>query len=730
MGGRLPRLIAPLLAVVLSGCAGRFEVRGPENPKPWEKTAAEELEHYLGLCLGRDGARLSQYANSITVEGRSGVVFHVGDTAFAREKGLIGRVRRTRRDGGLGEAALPVLQDEEWIIKSFGRDVVLVGGGTRGTLYAVYHFLEDCCGVRWWMDGDEDVPPAKPLAFGALDRRGKPQFLCRDIYRTTTSDPRTAVRNRLNGNGAALIPAELGGGFEYGPPYHCHTWDRYLPFSKHGKEHPEWYALVDGKRIGGQNVAQMCLTCPGLTDEFSHRLEEFIAQGEADAAERGVPAPRIYDLSMNDNMRFCTCSNCTAATAKYGHSGRQLNFVNSVIEKAAAKHPDLLFSAFAYYYSEPAPSNGVRAADNVVVKLCNTRQNMAAGIFEDDNRFMHDQVMSWKAFTKNLFVWEYGITYGAGRGYPFPNEFSLLEKYRFYADNGVKGFLIEHEDPDCSDMYELKFRLECKALEDPYQDANAIIDDFMSRYYGAAGAKVLEARRLLDCRRRERKAFITWFPTTGEFNFISDDDLAAFERLFNEAAECVKGDAKREKRVERAYASIRRLTELRRKYGAKHPPEKGVSDKPFFDFPASTKGYAIHDDVNIDYVKDPDIGDPLAGGETVLRVKAPANKYYELPFELGVYDPANKRGVASKRWEKPLGSGYHWYSLGRVTLPERSFYLYATRRWTVQLPVSLPGMNGKAFEIKALVKFTGPMFFADSTEPDEIRIARLVYVEP
>jgi hypothetical protein len=39
-------------------------------------------------------------------------------------------------------------------------------------------------------------------------------------------------------------------------------------------------------------------------------------------------------------------------------------------------------------------------------------------------------------------------------------------------------------------------------------------------------------------------------------------------------------------------------------------------------------------------------------------------------------------------------------------------------------------MNGKTFEAKALVKFTGPSFFEGSTEPDEIRIARVVYAEP
>ena len=29
--------------------------------EPWEKTDAEELEHYLGLCLGREGSLASAY---------------------------------------------------------------------------------------------------------------------------------------------------------------------------------------------------------------------------------------------------------------------------------------------------------------------------------------------------------------------------------------------------------------------------------------------------------------------------------------------------------------------------------------------------------------------------------------------------------------------------------------------------------------------------------------------
>ncbi len=62
---------------VAGASAAPFEVRLPAEPKPWEKTAAGELEHYLPLCLGD---------NPLTVEGMDGVVFHVGDTEFARGK--------------------------------------------------------------------------------------------------------------------------------------------------------------------------------------------------------------------------------------------------------------------------------------------------------------------------------------------------------------------------------------------------------------------------------------------------------------------------------------------------------------------------------------------------------------------------------------------------------------------------------------------------------------------
>ena len=702
-------LLFAFLAV--SGClcnaadAHPFPLKLPAAPKAWERTAADELAAYLKKVAP---------AGELSVDGRA-AVFHVGDTDFARSNGL----------------GADAFADEEWCIKSLGGDVVLNGGGTRGALYAVYCFLEEHCGIRWWMDGDEDVPEAVQSSLPKLDRRGKPFFAIRDIYRDSPADFRTAVRNRLNGNGKVAIPLAWGGDVTCGSPHHCHVWDRYLPFEKYGKDHPEWYSLCGGKRVGGQHSGQLCLSNPEVSAMLEKGVRKSIADDAARARASGKAPPSIYDLSMNDNRHFCECADCRAEVSRIGHSGQQLRFVNGIARRISKDHPGLKFQTLAYHYSEPVPKADVRADDNVIVRFCNTRQNMAAGIFEKDNAFIHDQVKAWSRHARNMSIWEYAITYRKPtRGFPFASEFYILEKARFYAENGVTGLFYEHEEPDVSDMYALKFYLECKAMEDPTRDGDTLIADFMRRYYGPAGAKVLEARRTLDRARREKKAFLTWFPSFSEFNFVSDGDIAEMERLYDEAAAAVSGDAKRLRRVERARASVRRLHDYRARYGAKHAPETGVSDRPFFDFPVDDqKLYAFHDRSHklIDMVSDPDVGDRLSGGGKVVRIRADAEGY-AMPFSMGVYDFVNKKVVARKHWTKPVGCGYNWYDLGEVTLPE-TFFVYFTRQWTVDLPVGLEGLNGGHFRIKALVKFTGPQFFDGSAEPNEIRIARTIFAE-
>ena len=697
----------------LASGGSKYRIDMSSDAKQWEESAGEELAHYLPL-LAKDG--------QVTVEGMDGVVFHVGDTAFAKEHGL----------------ASSRFRDEEWGIRSFGRDVVLNGGGSRGCLYAVYHFLEDFCGVRWWNDDEEDVPDAKPLAFPQLKKRGRPHFFYRDIYRAKTSSPRFAARCRVNGNGVSFIPPELGGGEVFGPPKHCHTWNSHLPFAKYGREHPEWYSMRGGRRIGGDSlkggsgqVGQLCLTCPGLPEVLAARIEESIAKGEAEARAKGLRPPRLYDMSMNDNKCYCECEACQAEIKKYGMSGYQLRFENKVAEILGAKHPDLLFSVFAYHESEEIPKVPyIKAASNIVVKLCNTRQNMTAGIFDKSNKFMHDQVKNWSGYAPNLFVWDYAITYlGLTMGYPFPSEWHIVDKIRYYADHGTNGMLIEHEHPDKADMYELKYYLERRALEDPAVDGAALIDEFYPRYYGAAGAKVRAAREHLARICRERGGHLQWSPNFSEFSFFRVEDADRMVGLFDEAEALVKGDEKRLSRVRRSREGTDRIAAALHKASLMHPPEPGVSDVPFFDFPVrkddgswrlynrSLKGF--------DYAPDPD--SPLGLCVNVPAADTP-NNYYKLPFMFGFYSVARKKTFRKQVFEQPHpGNGYAWYDADDVKIPDESFYMYITRSWAVLMNATSPLMCGNTYKVRVRVKFEGPLFGKPGGE-NRLRIDRVVFI--
>ena len=683
----------------------------PPEPKAWEKTAAAELREHLKLRVPVDG---------LTVDGEHDVVFHVGRTPLAKEKGL------------------DSLQDEEWTIKSFGRDVALVGGGTRGTLFAVYRFLEDFCGVRWWMDDETDIPATPSLALGRLDKRGRPFLRYREIYRDRSTDPRTAIRNRLNGNGEAHIPLEFGGGVVYGPPHRGHTFDRYLPYAKLGDAHPEWFSLVGGKRVGGQRTGQLCLSNQEMKDELVRRIIANISNTVAKAKSEGRPLPSLYSISQNDNWNCCECDSCRAVAERCGRSGEMLLFVNDVVDRVSRVFPGLTFTTAAYHYTEPPPKDGVCATTNLVINVCNTRSNMATSLYDEDNGFFRNLITGWREFAKGgIFARDYAITFiRSCYGFPFPSEFYFGDRYRLYAENGARGFMTEHEggQPEISDMYALKFHLQCRLAEDPSLDCGKLVETFMREYYGAGGNGVLAARRYLDRRRRETGAFVDWMARAGDFAWIGPEEIAETQRHFDAAEAAVKDDPRHLKRVRDARSSIDRLAASRAAF-ALRPGVAESAGRPYRELPIDDRTCFIHPSGRkaIAHVKDPE----AAGGRAV-RISADAGELYAPPFVFG-YKP-NVLGRArlgkldpktySARLKPPYKKGYNWHPLGKVTLGKDSFF-YFTRAWTLQIGMDDPYLDGHEVDVFAHMKFEGPRFFPGETgDKSYVHLDRVILVEP
>ncbi len=746
------------LACVGALMAQSYSIKGPAAPKPYEANAMKELGDYLAKRI--DG--------KLTVGGKSPVTFHVGDTDFAKAQ----------------ECLSAQLQDEQWVVKSVGADIVLNGGGTRGALYAVFHFLEDYCDIHWWNEYEEYVPKASSLELPALDAKGKPTFLYRDIYCYHVSDKNHpnympfAIRNRLNRAGDKFVTAEFGGSFNYGPPYHCHTFHFYVPEEKYFKDHPEYFSLIGGKRVGGKKT-QICLTNPALKQIFLDNLVKYIEKGREEAEKANVPAPRIYDISMNDCHGWCECGNCKAEIEKYGHSGYMLRFVNWMAEKAESMYPGLYISTLAYYESEPPPKGGVRARDNVVVKLCDTKSNQASSILEEDNKMFNEFVANWRDYAKNLFIWDYAITFAKGvTGMPFASEFHYGDLFRHYHENNVTGVFWEHEIMHLADMYELKFFLETKLMEDPYQDVDALINLFMPRYYGKAAPYILKYRQALDAARKESKARISWFASRTAFAYVTDKMVLDFQALFDEAENAVKDDELLALRVRRARMGLDNITARRSNAvfyhgGTRKQVEKVIpateAARRFFDthakwtekfpekeslrtaarnhiqvktvdqkmIPASKElegrkffdCYPIHfnneSPASITLVKDAE--SPV--GEA-MRFDVEKSHYYNMPFAIGIRDLGKATTLTTRTFtEIPAGKGYHWYKIPAMTMPTDG-YIYITRAWTIQVPMPCSDIWGKPFEVWVSAKHVGEQFHAGQGKPEYIYIDRVVFVEP
>lgn len=697
-------LFMPLL--VLFGCGTAHEktvpyaVKTPASPRQWERTAARELDEFLSR-IAPDGR--------ISVEGLEPVVFHVGETEFAQSKGL-------------GTATF---EDEEWCVRSFGRDVVLTGGGRRGALYAVYHFLEDDCDVRFWSDDDVEIPRAERLSFAKLNRRGRPHFRRRVIFRAVKGSERQAARCRMNGNGEEPIPAEFGGeGMVFGGPYHTHTWDRYLPFSRYGKNHPEWYSLVKGTRVGGQHKGQLCLTCPGLVEIFAAEVEKAVAK-DIEAAKAGdTDMPVLYCLSPNDNHGYCECASCRAEIDRYGMSGYVLRFQNAVSGRVGACHPELRFTVSAYHETETLPKGGVVPAKNQIVKVCYTTGNLVTSPRDPENRTAADLVRDWGKLSELNFH-EYGITFGFQyEGRPLPNEFSIVDRYRFYAENNVSGGLVELEGRECDDMYELKYYLTRRALEDPWVDSDALIGEFMRRYYGPAGEDVLAARKALYRACREKGGFVKYAPKLHDFDCYDDVVLAEAARLFDLAEARVETDGKRLARVRRARASVDRLIAFRKRMSALVAPEPEVSNVPFLDFPVDREMWCAYPRSEIRFMEDPEACNGLAIG---VHVTEKNSKNFGLPFACGFSAEGNrlKRNV---KIDRPAGQGYRWYELGEFDVPDREVLVWMTRTWQMQFKFRAPQFDGQRMRVRLHLKFSGPEFFPGKTGESVIAVDRIVFI--
>ncbi len=542
--GVLPACAASPTALVLNA-KSKVSIALPQNASLPEQTAAQELKDYLTRATGGEF--------SIVSEGGKAAVpaIYVGSTAFAKAAGLDGST----------------LESEAWRIRTQNGNLILVGGGTRGTLYATYHFLEDVVGVRWWNPWEETVPKLGVLPIQAMDVRGKPSFSYRDIYMQYRHDKgRFASHNRLNGGGDLQIATEFGGSRNYGPPDHVHTFYKILDPEKYFGDHPDWF-LVPGGGAPTSSNSQLAMSNPGMRAEFLKLLRENIRKSRQDAKERNVTVPDVFSVSQEDSMVGFAGPKDAAIVAENGgaESAILLDFINYLADGIKDEFPGVNIDTLAYFSGEKAPTK-IRPRDNVVIRLTDTTSNLLLPITDPRNHVFHDNIVAWGKLTKNLRVWDYAITFSY-IGLPMPTESTYPTDLQFWKANNVDGIFVEHEYPILADRRDFKIWLQSKLFENPNLNTDALVREFTDGFYGAAGKDVRAYFTALDAEAKKvgkEKGFedITWFTPARMYNYLPLDFVIRAHAMLEKAQSSASTSGVLPRRVRHARLSLDRFTLL------------------------------------------------------------------------------------------------------------------------------------------------------------------------
>ena len=362
------------------------------------------------------------------------------------------------------------------VIRTVGNDLILAGGHPRGTLYAVYTFLEDYVGCRWWSSKVSSIPKKPTLKVGKLDVRYVPALEYRESYWFDAFDGDWAVRNRCNGH-AARLDAKRGGKHTY--QGFVHTFFPLIPPQTYFKDHPEWFSEINGKRK--YERAQLCLTNEEMRKELVKNLK---------ARLRSNPAATIASVSQNDWHGYCQCSKCAAIDKREGSpSGLMLRFVNAVAADIEEEFPHVAISTLAYQYTRKPPKY-VKPWHNVIVRLCSIECSFSKPLADERNKKFRDDIVGWSKVCNRLYIWDYTTDF---KHYvmPHPNLRVLGPNVKFFVDHNVKGIFEQGSyNTYGAEMAELRAWVLAKLLWEPTRDGQELIDEFIDGYYGAAGPHI------------------------------------------------------------------------------------------------------------------------------------------------------------------------------------------------------------------------------------------------
>jgi len=424
------------------------------------------------------------------------------------------------------KASLEKLKDDGFMISIEDDAIFLVGKNPLGNLYAVNTLLEDHLGCMMLAPGEEFIPKTEQISVKNSYKAYDPAFDYRRILFPARKDQ--AYREWYK-----LEELDDWGMF-------VHTFRHLISPEDYYEQHPEYFSLVNGRRL---QDAQLCLSNPRVIELLIENLGVEIAK---------QPEKKYWSVSQNDTYNYCECDNCQALYEKYGsYSGAYIYMSNQI----ARAFPEKQISTLAYQFTRSASKN-IKPDSNVNIMFCSIECNRSMPLAEDTRSasFVRD-LKNWSALTHNIFLWDYVVQF---KNYltPFPNFPVLQPNVQLFKENGVEMMFEQGSGGNWSDLSELKQYLLAKLLWDSKVNVDSLAHNFIHKYYGNAAKYIQAYYDLMNTEivknAAQERLDIYGFPMDYTDSYLSPTLMLTYMDLMNKAEAAVEGDLAYLDRVKRA----------------------------------------------------------------------------------------------------------------------------------------------------------------------------------
>jgi len=361
------------------------------------------------------------------------------------------------------------LQQFGYAIAVEGERLLLVGGN-RGPDSAVFALLEEDLGCRWYTPAITHIPRRPTLRLRPTLRTYVPQLQHRTAF--SYRNPRWVYHNRAD-RFATPLPDAWGGSFSHAPGYSVHTFHKLLPAKQYFEDHPEYYAMIRGRR----SPRSLCMTHPQVPDLVADNVIAALDQ---------TPEVDTISVSQNDGPGYCTCPNCQDLIDQEGSpTGPLIHFINQVAEKVEKAHPDVLVSTLAYLYTAMPPRT-LKARENVAVWFCTDAHAWPFPLLDiTRSHNAYHALKGWSDHTEHLYVWDYARNFSYFL-LPMPNLPLFRPNMNVFSDCGVEGLYVSIGG-ERSDMKSWVF---AKLMWDPTRNVRALQREYIRDVYAAAAEPI------------------------------------------------------------------------------------------------------------------------------------------------------------------------------------------------------------------------------------------------